>query len=106
VPLNAVKKRTIFATVLRNLKAPFAGSKTVIAGANLRYTPIDIGKQATQYRNERGWFGDNNFTFAGLPTGRQTFAGVTYQITTFRHRLYQPQSCWVVTACRTICRKK
>jgi beta-galactosidase len=83
VPLNATKKRTIMSAVLRNLKAPFSGGKTVIAGANLRYTPIDIGKQATQYRNERGWFGDNNFTFGALPTGRQTFAGVTYNIYDF-----------------------
>jgi hypothetical protein len=34
----------------------------VIAGNNLQYTPIDISKQANQYRNERGWFGDANFT--------------------------------------------
>jgi beta-galactosidase len=83
VPVNATKKRTIMAAVLRNLKAPFAGGKTVIAGANLRYTPIDIGKQATQYRNERGWFGDAKFTFAALPTGTQRFANVTYQIYDF-----------------------
>jgi hypothetical protein len=83
VPLNAVKKRTIFAALLRNLKAPFFGGKTLIAGANLTYAPIDISKQATQYRDERGWFGDRNFTFKDLPTGRQTFAGVVYQIYDF-----------------------
>jgi beta-galactosidase len=83
VPENAVKKRTIFATLLRNLKAPFSGGKSIIAGANLKYTPIDISKQATQYRDERGWYGDKTFTFKDLPTGRQTFAGVTYQIYDF-----------------------
>ncbi len=84
VPVNAAKKRTIFATLLRNLKAPFAGGKTVIAGAaGLAYQPVDIGKQANQYRNERGWFGDKNFTFGALPTGKQTFAGVPFTIYDF-----------------------
>jgi beta-galactosidase len=82
VPVNATKKRTILAALLRNLKAPFAG-KTIIAGANLQYAPIDIGKQANQFRNERGWFGDKNFTFAGLPTGKQTFAGVQFEVYDF-----------------------
>jgi beta-galactosidase len=82
VPANALKKRNILATILRNLKAPFAG-KTVIAGANLKYGPVDISKQANQYRNERGWFGDPNFTFKDLPTGHQIFAGVPFEIYDF-----------------------
>jgi beta-galactosidase len=83
VPENAVKKRTILATLLRNLKAPFSGSRSIIAGANLKYTPLDISKQATQYRDERGWYGDKQFTFKDLPVGRQRFAGVPYQIYDF-----------------------
>ena len=82
VPENAAKKRTILATLLRNLKAPFAG-KTVIAGAKLAYQTVDIGKFANQYRDERGWFGDKQHTFAGLPTGKQTFGNVPYQIYDF-----------------------
>ena len=82
VPENGVKKRTILATLLRNLKAPFAG-KTVIAGAKLAYQTVDIGKFANQYRDERGWFGDKQHTFAGLPTGKQTFGNVPYQIYDF-----------------------
>jgi beta-galactosidase len=82
VPANALKKRNIMATILRNLKAPFAG-KTVIAGANLKYSSVDISKQANQYRNERGWFGDPNFTFKDLPTGHQVFAGVPFEIYDF-----------------------
>lgn len=83
VPENAVKKQRILGTILRNLNAPFGGAKTVLAGANLQYTPVNIGKQATQYRNEQGWFGDKSFTFGALPTGTQTFAGVTYKIYDF-----------------------
>jgi hypothetical protein len=79
VPVNKTKKRTILATVLRNLKAPFAG-KTVIAGANVDYTPIDIHTKATAYKDERGFFGDSRRTFKGLPQGRQRFAGVDYDI--------------------------
>jgi beta-galactosidase len=79
VPVNKAKKRTILATVLRNLKAPFAG-KTVIAGADVDYTPIDIHTKATTYKDERGFFGDDSRTFKGLPQGRQRFAGVDYDI--------------------------
>ncbi len=80
VPVNVVKKRTILATILRNLKAPFAGTKTVIAGGNLRYVPLDIHTRATTYKDERGWFGDKAFTFKSLPAGEHEFAGVLYQI--------------------------
>ena len=86
VPINVQKKRTIFATVLRNLQAPFAGGKTIIAGAGLGYTPIDFGtfsQKLTQFRTERGWFGDNNRTFNALPRGEQNFAGVKYNIWDF-----------------------
>lgn len=83
VPENVIKKQTILATLLRNMKAPFAGSGNAISSANLVYQPIDISKQANQYRGEQGWFGDKNFTFAAFPGGRQTFAGVDYSIYTF-----------------------
>jgi hypothetical protein len=83
VPVNAQKKRTILTTILRNLKAQFAAGKTVIAGANLEYTSLDISKHANQYRNERGWFGDPRFTFADLATGKQTYGGVLYDIYDF-----------------------
>jgi beta-galactosidase len=82
VPVNAVKKRTVLTTLLQDLKAPFAG-KTVIAGANLAYTPLDLSKHANQYRTERGWFGDPKFTFKDLPTGNQTLAGVKFNVYEF-----------------------
>ena len=84
VPLNLTKKRNVLATLLGNLKAPFAGGKSIIAGADLDYTPIDIAKQANQYRDERGWFGDKRFTLKDLPTGKQVMAGVPYEIYEFR----------------------
>ena len=83
VPENVGKKRTILAAVLRNLKAPFAGGKTIIAGARLNYHPIDLSKQANQYRNEKGWFGDARHTFKDLPTGKHTFAGVPFSVYDF-----------------------
>lgn len=83
-PANPEKKRTILAGLLRNLKARFASGKTVIAGARLEYTPVDLSKQANQFRNERGWFGDRTTTFADLPTGRQTLGGVPFDIYEFR----------------------
>ncbi len=83
VPANGVKKQTILATLLRNLKAPFSGGRSVIAGADLEYHPLDISKQANQYRDEKGWFGDRRFTFRDLPLGKQKFAGVPYNVYEF-----------------------
>jgi hypothetical protein len=84
VPANALKKRSVLAAILRNLGAPFGGGKSVIAGARLNYAPIDLSKHATQYRTERGWFGDAKFTLKDLPVDRQQLAGVTYDIYEFR----------------------
>jgi len=84
VPANYTKKRNILTTLLRNLKAPFAGGKAIIAGANVDYTPIDLSKHANQYTGEQGCFGDRRFTLKDLPTGRQTLAGVPYRIYEFR----------------------
>lgn len=83
VPINAIKKQNILATLLRNLKATFSGGTSIIAGADLEYQPIDLSKQATQYRNDKGWFGDRNFTFRDMPVGRQTLAGVVFNIYEF-----------------------
>jgi beta-galactosidase len=82
VLVNGIKKRTVLTTLLQNMKAPFSG-KMVIAGANLAYVPLDLSKQANQYRTERGWFGDSKFTFKDLPIGKQTFAGVKFDVYEF-----------------------
>jgi Glycosyl hydrolases family 2, sugar binding domain/Glycosyl hydrolases family 2/Glycosyl hydrolases family 2, TIM barrel domain len=82
VPANRLRKQAILATILRNLKAPFAG-KSVIVGAHLKYTPLDLSQQANAFRDEQGWFGDRRFTFKDLPAGRQTLAGVLYDIYDF-----------------------
>ena len=83
VPANGQKKRAILAAILGNLKAPFSAAKGVIVGNNLAYSPIDISKQANQYRTERGWFGDKRFTFADMPAGKQVFGGVPFDIYEF-----------------------
>ena len=80
-PENVGKKQTIIATILKNLQAPFSGGKSIIAGAvNLSYSPLDISKQANQYKNDQGWFGDKQHTFADLPSGAQRLAGVSYNV--------------------------
>lgn len=80
VPINQTKKRTILAAVLRNLKAPFSGARTIIAGGNLVCTPLDIHTKATTYKDERGWFGDRQRTLKALPAGDHVFAGVKYNV--------------------------
>jgi beta-galactosidase len=85
VPLNAIKKRNLLQTLLRNLKAPFGGGNIVV-GTSVNYIPINFGdfqNKLTQYRTERGWFGDNNRTFNALPRGEQNFAGVKFNIYDF-----------------------
>jgi hypothetical protein len=81
-PANVTKKQAILASLLRNFDAVFAGgkTKTIIAGGNLDFTPIDISKQANQFRGDQGWFGDKTHTFDALPAGKQTMAGVNYDI--------------------------
>ncbi len=83
LPINGVKKRNVLAAILRNLKAPFGGGRTVIPGARLAYQPIDISPKATQFRSDRGWYGDKRFTFRDLPVGPQRLAGVNYDVYDF-----------------------
>lgn len=84
VPENRGKKQRILAAILRNLRAPFGSGKVVVAGApGVQYQPIDLAGKANQFRNQRGWFGDPNRTFAALPTGPQTFAGVPFTVYEF-----------------------
>ena len=90
-PANVTKKQAVLASILRNFNAVFAGgkTKTIIAGGNLDFTPIDISKQANQFRGDQGWFGDKTHTFDALPAGKQTMAGVNYDIYHFTTSLVQ-----------------
>ncbi len=83
VPDNATKKLRILSALLRNLRAPFSGSATVIAGENLDYEPVDLSKAANQYKDARACFGDRERTLADLPNGKNTFAGVPYNVYSF-----------------------
>jgi hypothetical protein len=99
VPENAAKKRTILATILRNLKARFAEGRTVVAGMDLDYRPLDIAACCNQFRDEKGWFGDKRFTFKDLPTGEQRLAGVRYNI---YEMATSPVPCVIMTGGRGI----
>lgn len=80
VPANQAKKRAILAALLRNLKAPFAGGRTVIAGTKLTCTPLDLHTHATTYKDERGGFGDRRRTLKALPPGDHVFSGIKYNL--------------------------
>ncbi|MCL2625108.1 MAG: hypothetical protein FWD31_15720, partial [Planctomycetaceae bacterium] len=82
VPINAVKKRNILATILRNLGAEFVEAESIVAGTTMQYTPVNMAAQCNGFRSNRGWL-DNNFTFAAMPNGLQQFAGVTFDIFDF-----------------------
>ena len=82
-PLNREKKRTVIATILRNLGAPFSGAKMVIAGSGLQYTPISLESYANVFlTSEQGW-PDRKHDLSALPLGRQTFRSVPYEIRDF-----------------------
>ncbi len=83
LPATPPRSRPSWRRSCATCKLPFSGGKTVIAGANLKYQPLDLSKQATQYRDEKGWFGDKKFTFKDLPTGDAKFAGVPYHVYDF-----------------------
>jgi hypothetical protein len=80
VPVNRLKKQAIISAVLKNMKASFSVGRTVIAGGGLDCLPIDIHTKATTYKDDKGWFGDNRFTFAALPAGKHKMAGVDFDI--------------------------
>jgi beta-galactosidase len=83
-PINAEKKRTIVSTLLRNLGATFSSGKSLVAGSNLRYTPIPLGEKCNQYLTaDRGWLA-GSADLGHFPVGEQTFTGVRYAIRDFR----------------------
>ncbi|MDR3692246.1 MAG: glycoside hydrolase family 2 TIM barrel-domain containing protein [Fimbriimonas sp.] len=85
VPDNAVKKQSILGTILRNLGAQFSGgAHTIVAGAkDVAYTTVSLAGKANGYRNERGWFGDSHHTLADMPSGRQVFGSVPFDVYDF-----------------------
>ncbi|MBN1417255.1 MAG: hypothetical protein JXP34_00675, partial [Planctomycetes bacterium] len=82
-PVNARKKGAIATALLRNLHATFAGSR-ILTEASFAYRPIPLLDRANQYlTKDRGWF-DGGRDLSHLPIGRNTFAGVTYEILDFK----------------------
>jgi beta-galactosidase len=83
-PVNAQKKQTIVATLLRNLGAAFAAEKSVVAGANLKYQPIPLGAKCNQYLTaKKGWF-KGKLDLGHFPVGENKMAGVRYLIRDFK----------------------
>jgi hypothetical protein len=83
-PVNAEKKQTIVATLLRNLGATFAAERTLVAGANLKYSPAPLGDRCNAFLTaEKGW-PLMKTDLAHFPVGEQRFAGVTYDVRDFR----------------------
>ena len=82
-PENAVKKRNLVATLLRNLGAEFAPARLLIPGANLASTPVPLGDKCNAYLSaDKGWLaGQPGFDF--FPAGEQKFAGVRYLLRDF-----------------------
>jgi beta-galactosidase len=67
------------------LEAKFSGGNLLVAGAATnQYRSVDLSKFANQYRNERGWFGDQSHTMKDLPFGAQTFANVPFDVYEFK----------------------
>ncbi len=83
-PANDQKKRAIVTTLLGNLGSGFAAGKVLVAGANLRYTPIPLAEKCNQYlTKDKGWL-QGDADLGAFPVGEQTLASVRYLIRDFR----------------------
>lgn len=82
-PNNAVKKRLVTATLLRNLGAAFAVGKTVVAGAGLAYRTAPLEGACNLYLKSDQGFPDQANDLSALPVGRHRFASVDYEIRDF-----------------------
>jgi len=82
-PVNAQKKQAIVSTLLRNMGAAFAGGRTLVAGAGMTTTPIDLSDKCNQYlTRDKGWFDARDL--AAFPKGEVKLGGVTYAIRDFK----------------------
>ncbi len=83
-PVNAAKKKTVLATILRNLGAPFSGGGLVVAGLNLAYKPVSLEDHANLYlRSEQGW-PHNKADLGAFPVGEMTFGDVNFDVRDFK----------------------
>ncbi|MBI5723458.1 MAG: hypothetical protein HZA50_05830 [Planctomycetes bacterium] len=87
-PINADKKANVVKTLLKNMGAVLSGGKVVVAGANLKYTPIKIPDAKYNAYLAAGkapaWFTPGPGDMSSLPVGEQKLAGVSYNILDFR----------------------
>ena len=82
-PVNAEKKKTLLAVLLRNLGADLGGERTVVPGLNLDYGPITLEHSANLYlTTAQGWSAPGG-DLATFPRGANTFAGVRYLVRDF-----------------------
>ncbi len=85
IPANGTKRRALVTTVLRNLGAVFAGSKTLAAGANLAYQPVPLGEACNLFlAKDKGWFIDEREDLSQFPSGDCKLASVIYQVRDIR----------------------
>lgn len=82
-PVNAQKKQVVTTTILRNLGAAFVGSRTLVAGQGLKYTPISLEGICNLYLRSASGFPVGSNDLSGVPVGRRKFTGVEYEIRDF-----------------------
>ena len=87
LPLNAEKKANITKVLLGNLGAVFAGTRTVVVGMGLKYTPITFEEgRPNAYLTRKAktpWF-SHRHDLSHVPVGENRFAGVTFALADFR----------------------
>lgn len=86
-PANGQKKRTIVATLLRNMGAVFAGGRTLVAGEGLRSEPVPLDAHCNLYLSRQSGaagFPDRENDLGAIPVGRQRLAGINYLLRDFR----------------------
>ena len=82
-PINVQKKQAIVTTLLRNMGCVFSGGATVVAGAGMNYTPIELDTECNAFiTKDKGWF--DNRDLSDFPKGDVKLTGVHYSIRDFK----------------------
>jgi len=82
-PINAEKKKTVLATLLRNLGGIFSGGGAVVVGEHLVYHPISLEAVCNLYLSSESGWPDRNADLSAFPLGQQTFDSVPFEIRDF-----------------------
>jgi hypothetical protein len=83
-PVNGEKKQAIVSTILRNMQATFAATRSTLPGSGMAFAPVDLGDHCNAFLlKDKGWF-DRNRDLSHFPVGESKPAGVPFMVRDFK----------------------